>query len=143
MIIQYIGSAVVAGAVALITLLLNRKWTKDDKETDKHDCILDEIKSLRGQISDIQEALGAHSNEDMRREAIQCRSRILRFNDELLLGMKHTKEHFDQILCSDIAFYEQYSDSHPDFPNGVAVAAIENVKRVYKNCMDKHDFLSY
>ena len=31
-VIQYVGSALVAGVVAIITLLLNRKWSKDDKK---------------------------------------------------------------------------------------------------------------
>lgn len=31
-VIQYAGSALIAGVVAIITLLLNRKWSRDDKK---------------------------------------------------------------------------------------------------------------
>lgn len=143
MIIQYIGSAAIAGVVAIVTLLLNRKWASDDKKSGKEECVLREIQALREQITSVQTALDSHSAEDMRREAIQCRTRFLRFNDELLLGIKHTKEHFDQILTSDISFYEKYSEEHPEFPNGVAVAAIENIKGAYTKCMQEHKFLPY
>lgn len=73
-------------------------------------------------------------------EATTCRYRILRFNDEVLHGQKHTKEHFDQIL-DDITRYEQFCEGHPEYENNKAVLAIENIKRVYQKCSDENTFL--
>lgn len=75
-----------------------------------------------------------------RREAEQCRSRICRFGDEILHGVQHSKEHFDQILldCTD---YETYCDEHPHFSNNVAVQTIELIKRTYRACMEDKTFL--
>lgn len=68
------------------------------------------------------------------------RYHILRFGDELRRGLGHSKEQFDQIL-DDISKYEHYCDTHPEFPNGKAIATIEQIKKTYKKCMEKNDFL--
>ena len=62
-----------------------------------------------------------------------CRTRILRFNDEILHKQRHTKEHFDQILV-DISNYEMYCSEHKDYKNNIANLAIKHVKDTYSNC---------
>lgn len=74
------------------------------------------------------------------REATACRTRILRFGDEILHDVRHSKEHFDQILI-DITAYENYCASHPDFRNNVAVATIKRINQVYARCIRDNDFL--
>lgn len=74
------------------------------------------------------------------REATACRTRILRFGDEILHDVRHSKEHFDQILI-DITAYENYCASHPDFRNNVAVATIKRINQVYARCIKDRDFL--
>lgn len=74
------------------------------------------------------------------REATACRTRILRFGDEILHDVRHSKEHFDQILI-DITAYENYCASHPDFRNNVAVATIRRINQVYARCISDNDFL--
>ncbi len=73
-------------------------------------------------------------------EALNARRRILRFNDELLQNVKHSREMFDNVL-DDITTYENYCDKNKDFKNHKATLAIENVNRVYKECMKDHSFL--
>ena len=75
------------------------------------------------------------------REATACRTRILRFGDEILHDVRHSKEHFDQILI-DITAYENYCASHPDFRNNVAVATIKRINQVYAWCIRDNDFLA-
>lgn len=75
------------------------------------------------------------------REATACRTRILRFGDEILHDVRHSKEHFDQILI-DITAYENYCASHPDFRNNVAVATIRRINQVYARCISDNDFLA-
>ncbi len=69
-----------------------------------------------------------------------CRSNILHFNDEVLHGVRHTKEHYDQMLI-DINNYELYCAKHQDYKNNVANLAIDNIKRTYKICVEKTSFL--
>jgi hypothetical protein len=74
------------------------------------------------------------------KEALAARRRILRFNDELLQKVRHSKEMFDDIL-TDINDYDKYCRTHPDFVNQKAVFAEENVGKAYKKCMEDNDFL--
>lgn len=69
-----------------------------------------------------------------------CRTRILRFNDEILHKQLHTKEHFDQILV-DISNYEMYCSEHKDYKNNIANLAIKHVKDTYNNCEADGTFL--
>ena len=97
-----------------------------------HD-IKTEISEIKTSVSNIKETLDE-------REAVTARIRILRFNDELLSDVPHSKDYYDQIL-SDIDTYESYCDIHKDFKNNMTVFAVENIKKCYQNCMTKHNFL--
>jgi len=72
--------------------------------------------------------------------ASTCRYRLIRFDDELRHNVKHTQEHFDQIL-DDITLYERYCKEHPNYPNSKAVLAIENIKSTYVKCREENSFL--
>jgi len=82
---------------------------------------------------------GRFSLED-ERYAKQCRMRILRFNDEILQGRPHTKEHYDETL-DDITEYERYCETHPGYRNSRAVMAIDNVESSYQKHLANKDFL--
>lgn len=75
-----------------------------------------------------------------RREAEQRRTQILHFGDEILHGVRHSKEHFDQILL-DCTYYEQFCNEHQYFANGVAVQTIALIKSTYMQCMEDKTFL--
>lgn len=68
------------------------------------------------------------------------RLEILRFNNELLRSIDHTKEEFIEVLA-EIDAYERFCEDHPDYPNNRAVLAIENIQENYKERLKKHDFL--
>lgn len=74
-----------------------------------------------------------------RNQAETYRTRILRFNGEIKRGVRHDEEEFNDILNA-IDGYEGYCKTHPNYPNSKAVLAIENLKRVYKQCMETGDF---
>lgn len=86
--------------------------------------------------SDVKEI--KHSSAE--RDAITARVRILRFNDELMNNVDHSKDYFDQVL-NDIDMYEKYCEDYPKFKNNVTLFAISNIKETYKACMAKHKFL--
>ena len=97
-------------------------------------------KEILDNVSSMQETLDKHITKDDERYAKQCRLRILRFNDEVLQGKLHTKEHFDETM-DDITEYERYCAEHPTYKNNKAVRAIRNVNRVYDECLEKNSFL--
>lgn len=118
------------GAVAIVTasaiwdfikFLINRK----DGEK----------KELKG----IKSAIEALSDKVDRNQAILARTHILRFDDELINGIDHSKEYFSQQL-QDIDTYEAYCKLHPDFRNNYAVIASEHIKKVYAELLDKGEW---
>ena len=110
--------------------------------------ISDELQSLKNDVSlvdrkvkDLGEKLDEHIenyNEDL---ILSSRQQILRFNDEVIQGVKHTQEHFDEIL-SEIDKYEDYCVDHPRFPNNKCVLACDNIKATYVERLEKNDFLT-
>ena len=101
-------------------------------------------KAINGEIIEkvdkLSDDLSQLRLESEERDATACRTRIMRFNDEILQGREHTKEHFDQTLI-DITNYERYCEEHPKFKNSVAVATIANIRRVYEKCMKEKSLL--
>ena len=118
-----VGALTGSGAMAVVLAVLQRRWQQKDK------------------LDKIEQKLDSHCQTDDERYIKQCRTRILRFNDEVIRGMEHTKEHFDDVL-DDITEYTRYCANHKDFKNEKAVMAIENVRRVYCQCEEKNNFLN-
>ncbi|MCM1363379.1 MAG: hypothetical protein NC215_00145 [Ruminococcus sp.] len=101
-------------------------------------------RAVNGEVITKVEQLGSDL-KDLRdlcdeREADSCRTRILRFNDELLHHVSHSKEHFDHILI-DVSKYETYCNTHPEYKNNIANLAIERIKLTYRKCGDESSFL--
>ncbi len=74
------------------------------------------------------------------RDAKESRKEILKFGDELLHGMRHSKENFDRILMC-ITEYAQYCDSHKAFKNNVTEETTRHILSTYEKCMEEHSFL--
>ena len=103
-------------------------------------------RTITGELSDKIDALSdkvdkLEAKED-ERDAVNKRVRILRFEDELQRGQRHTKDSFDQAL-SDITDYESYCapGKHPEFRNNQTTATVEHIKMVYAERIERHDFL--
>ena len=113
--------------------------------TGKKKVKLEDIdKKLDGQQKDInklKESFTTFEGQEALKDAESARRRILRFNDELLRNVDHSKEYFDDVL-TDIKVYEHYCDSHADFENGKTKMADENIRRCYRQCMEKNSFLN-
>ena len=91
-------------------------------------------------VNNLSEDVKALKDEDAEQWASLSRSHILRFGDELLHGVPHSKEHFDQILI-DISKYESYCDEHQDYKNNIANATIKQIKNTYQKCLEDNKFL--
>lgn len=121
------GAAMIGAVVSIVTLLLNRKWQKEDRTADR-------ITELSGKVDNVASELKAHI-EANEMEAVQsARVRILRFADECRREEKHSKEFFDSVL-DDIDLYEHYCEAHPKFKNNKTVASTKIIKDLYKECV--------
>lgn len=97
-------------------------------------------KDILNKLEIVEQNVAEVKREVWESSAVTSRYRILRFDDEILHDIKHSKEHFDQILL-DIDVYEKFCEEHPDFKNNLAVMAIKHIKEIYSKCSRENSFL--
>ena len=127
------GSALIAAIVSIVTLLLNRKWQKEDRTADR-------ITELSGKIDGLSNKLEEHIEANAMSEAQQARTRILRFADECRRDELHSREFFDSVL-EDIDTSEKYCETHPLFKNNKTVASNTIIKDLYDKCVRENKFI--
>lgn len=125
-----VGAVVVMSLVEISPIKIN-PWSWIGKVLNKD--ILHKLEKVEKDVAEVKREVGESS-------AVTSRYRILRFDDEILHDVKHSKEHFDQILL-DIDVYEKFCEEHPDFKNNIAVMAIEHIKEIYSKCSRENSFL--
>jgi len=91
------------------------------------------------ELHGIKKAIEVLSDKVDRNQAILARTHILRFDDELINGIEHSKEYFSQQM-QDIDTYEAYCKAHPDFRNNYAVIASEHIKKTYAELLEKGEW---
>jgi hypothetical protein len=99
-----------------------------------------EINNVTKEVQGVKQDMTTFREEEDERNATSCRTRILRFGDEILHGIPHSKEHYNQILI-DISTYEDYCSDHPKYKNNVAVATIKHIENKYQEHLDNDSFL--
>lgn len=102
--------------------------------------VLSELGDVKKHQQETREKLEEHIRVDDERDADAHRNRILRFNNELLRDIPHTREDFIDVLA-EIDDYERYCSEHPNYKNNRATHAINNIRRVYDERLEKRDFL--
>lgn len=107
---------------------------------DEFNTLKEQMKTLEGKIDGVETKVKDVRDDISENKAIDCRTRILHFGDEVLHRQKHTKEHFDEIL-KDIKTYDDYCESHPDFPNHTTVFTSKRIMEIYEECLKNGDFL--
>ena len=131
-------SAVLVAVITQIALYIrerkSHKEQRADTKEDKQDTIIEKIGEIKSDVESLTDRV------DMN-EARSARSRILRFEDNILMDGKSTKSNWDSIL-EDIDAYESYCKEHPNFRNGIAVHAIAHLKKTYDACLENNNFLS-
>ena len=129
------GAVVIIMTLIQITPIKINPWSWIAKKIGRaiNGEVLNEVKAVKAELAD-------HKAKSAEREATQCRSRILRFGDEILHSVPHSKEHYEQILI-DIDSYEEYCDEHQDYKNNVAVATIKHIKKMYQKHLEEDSFL--
>ena len=111
-----------SGLWGLLQYLISRK----DNTAEK----LDKLTDLVREVSDRVDT----SN------ATNARTRILRFDDELINGVHHSKEYFQQTL-EEIDLYERYCEKHPDYKNSACVLAVEHIRHTYAKLLEERAFI--
>ena len=96
--------------------------------------------SRKGELAKIKDEIQKLRDEMQEDQATTARVRILGFSDEMLHGVMHSKESFDQVLL-DIDKYTKYCKTHPTYENARAVAAIGHINDTYKQCLLNDTFL--
>ena len=102
--------------------------------------VLNKVKGLDDKVSELDVKINQVRDADEEKGAIDCRVRILQFGDEVRRGVKHSQEHFDQILA-DMSAYDRYCQDHPNFKNEKTVLTSQRIRAVYTKCLEDDDFL--
>lgn len=97
-------------------------------------------KELFEEVEKINEEVLKLKNKSDERAANGYRSQILRFGDEVIHGVPHSKEHYDNILMI-IHKYQVYCTTHPNYMNNVAVNTIAHIERMYQEHLRDDSFL--
>lgn len=102
--------------------------------------VMEEVKTIQNDLADVHTEIDKMQKCGEKKEADDARNRILRFDDELRIHQKHSREFFNQIL-KDVDFYEKFCATHEHYKNSQADSAIKNIKRVYDIVKETNDFI--
>ena len=117
-----------------LTAELSEKMEAAQKSQDQ------KWEELKRYQEETRRLLDDHVRTDDARNADLLRSRILRFNNELVRDIGHTPEDFDEILTI-IDSYKTYCKAHEEYKNNKCTHAIANIERCYDDRLEKLDFL--
>ena len=112
--------------------LLQSRLTRKDTMKDKDDTIKKLLDKLDAKIDRLNEKVDQNS-------ATLARTHILRFDDELINSVHHSKEYFEQTLM-DIDTYERFCATHPLFKNSYAESAIRHIKKTFDRLKEENAF---
>lgn len=114
------------GLLTFIQFLINRHDSKNDRTKD----------ILRA-VADTNTRLSALEKSFEQDKAVQARTKILRFKDELYNNLDHSQEYFEQVL-DDIESYDRYCQTHPEFANGRTKTAAKYINDEYLRLFKAH-----
>jgi len=147
LLISMAGFVLGGGFLGFLQYMINRHDEKKGKKSAEVEAIekletkIDtQKKDMDERFSEIDKRFNALSARMDMENATDARIRILGFSDEIMHGVRHSEESFNQIL-QDITNYDKYCDKHEDYKNARAKAAIANIQSVYENCVKEGDFL--
>lgn len=126
------GKVLAPIAVALVSIIpaikANRKKMQES------------IEAVQRDVKKVQTTLDAHIKEDEANNARNMRYRILRFNDEVCDGKRHSESHYEDIL-EDCDEYAKFCEANKEtFRNHRGGAAMQNVKDTYDKLKAKGVF---
>ena len=90
-------------------------------------------------LDEIAEKMEVLSNQIDRNAAVLARTHILRFSDEVMNGVVHSREYWHQSL-DDVDTYRNYCKANPTFLNSYCNMAAKYIEDTYKKLVDKGEF---
>lgn len=127
------------GLFSLIQFLIQRH----DSKHDKLKAVTDSINAMSGKMDErfntLDRKIDSVDAKADQYNAVSCRVRILRFEDELQAEQRHSKDSWDQVM-SDIDAYEKYCDANPNFKNNQTLATVTHIKHGYNERLEKRDW---
>ena len=136
MILTFIGGG---SFLAFLEFLIKRHDNKNDKMAEVNEAIQSLSKDMKERFDTLDKKIDTVKAKADEYNAVSCRVRILRFEDELQAKQKHSKDSWDQVM-SDIDSYETYTKQHPDFRNNQTVATVTHIKHGYNERLEKRDW---
>ena len=136
MILTFIGGG---SFLAFLEFLIKRHDDKNDKMAEVNEAIQSLSKDMKERFDTLDKKIDTVKAKADEYNAVSCRVRILRFEDELQVKQKHSKDSWDQVM-SDINSYETYTKQHPDFRNNQTVATVTHIKHGYNERLEKRDW---
>lgn len=102
--------------------------------------VTQELVEVKTRLTDLEQYNAHQDAEREKDKALDARRRILQFADEVRRKVRHSEEHFNNVL-EDITFYQQYCRDHTDFENERARVSIKIIEETYEECSRENDFL--
>lgn len=106
----------------------------------KIDQVEGDVTKLRSELTKLESKIHSIEIKDDERDAILTRNRILAFGDDLMHGILHSKDSYDQTLM-DIESYDIYCKEHPEFKNHITVHHAKLIETRYMEHLENNDFL--
>lgn len=125
---------------SLYTALTGKKKATTQDISDSVQELRAESAGMRSDIAAIKEESRANYEKNLEELAKNNRSKILRFDDELRIGVRHSYEYFEDILRT-VKEYEDYCQSHPNFQNRQAQSAINHIQAAYDKAHQDNSFI--
>lgn len=101
--------------------------------------VIEKVDKLEEDVQEIKKNAQKSDEKADERDAKAARARILRFGDEIVHEVRHSQEHFVDIL-DDMTAYDNYCAAHPDFKNNRTKATSQLITDTYYKCLKEHDF---
>lgn len=117
-----------------VTKELSQQITDINNKIDSNN---EEVKAQIAKIDAKVDKIDYQFNEN---KAVEARTRILRFGDEVSHGKNHSRDHFQQVLL-DITNYNQYCADHKEFKNDMTKITAERIREDYMIRDRNNDFL--
>ncbi|MDO4197906.1 MAG: hypothetical protein Q4D13_02800 [Erysipelotrichaceae bacterium] len=113
-------------------------WSYLQSKKDKTQDILLKIDTMDKNIANLKGDTDAFHDKYAEDKAKDCRTRILRFADEIRAGTKHSKDMYENVLL-DCDSYEDFcsQEKHKHFKNSIAGMSIKKIREHYQ----QDDFL--
>jgi len=129
------GGIVALSAIIQISPIKLNPWSWIAKKVGKavNQEVIDKVDKMEIDLKNMRAKMDENN-------AKNARTKILRFGDELMHGVKHSKDSFDDIL-NTITEYDRYCLEHKDFKNRVTESTVRHIQGVYDKCMEGHSFL--